>query len=153
MAEFASKGVAGSGLGLGIAGTALGLLNGGLSGLLGNVGGCSEDRLVNRYEVGQEQKIAELQSQLALRDANIYNDQKMLELYKYFDGELKALKEGQNEKWTNQAVINCKLNSGLDVLSSQVASVTATVNSITKTAVPRSAICDFGCNGCNDCMI
>lgn len=27
MAEFASKGVAGSGLGLGIAGTALGLLN------------------------------------------------------------------------------------------------------------------------------
>lgn len=29
MAEFASKGVAGSGLGLGIAGTALGLLNNG----------------------------------------------------------------------------------------------------------------------------
>lgn len=41
MAEFASKGVAGSGLGLGIAGTALGLLNNGgnggvLGGLLGN---------------------------------------------------------------------------------------------------------------------
>ena len=42
MAEFASKGVAGSGLGLGIAGTALGLLNnggnggGGLGGLFGN---------------------------------------------------------------------------------------------------------------------
>lgn len=33
MAEFASKGVAGSGLGLGIAGTALGLLGG----LLGSV--------------------------------------------------------------------------------------------------------------------
>lgn len=43
MAEFASKGVAGSGLGLGIAGTALGLLNNGgngnglLGGLLGKV--------------------------------------------------------------------------------------------------------------------
>lgn len=42
MAEFASKGVAGSGLGLGIAGTALGLLNNGgngggvLGGLFGN---------------------------------------------------------------------------------------------------------------------
>ena len=38
MAEFASKGVAGTGLGLGIAGTALGLLNGNgniLGGLLG----------------------------------------------------------------------------------------------------------------------
>lgn len=37
MAEFASKGVAGSGLGLGIAGTALGLLNNGGNGLLGKV--------------------------------------------------------------------------------------------------------------------
>lgn len=42
MAEFAPKGVAGSGLGLGIAGTALGLLNNGgngggvLGGLFGN---------------------------------------------------------------------------------------------------------------------
>ena len=42
MAEFASKGVAGSGLGLGIAGTALGLLNGGLNGVLGiNNTGCN----------------------------------------------------------------------------------------------------------------
>lgn len=40
MAEFASKGVAGSGLGLGIAGTALGLLNnGGNGGLLGGLFG------------------------------------------------------------------------------------------------------------------
>lgn len=38
MAEFASKGVAGSGLGLGIAGTALGLLNNG-----DNVGACEYD--------------------------------------------------------------------------------------------------------------
>lgn len=33
--KYASKGVAGAGLGLGIAGTALGLLNGGLGGILG----------------------------------------------------------------------------------------------------------------------
>lgn len=37
MAEFASKGVAGSGLGLGIAGTALGLLNNGGNGILGGL--------------------------------------------------------------------------------------------------------------------
>ena len=52
MAEFASKGVAGSGLGLGIAGTALGLLNGGLGNILGtgynNNCGCNENMLVNR---------------------------------------------------------------------------------------------------------
>ena len=37
MAEYASKGVAGSGLGLGIAGTALGVLNGGLGNILGGM--------------------------------------------------------------------------------------------------------------------
>lgn len=90
----ASKGVAGSGLGLGIAGTALGLLNGGLGNLLGGFGGmnayggCHENMPVTRYELGQESKIAELQSQIALRDANTYGDQKMLELYKYVDGKM-----------------------------------------------------------------
>lgn len=157
MAEFASKGVAGSGLGLGIAGTALGLLNGGLNGIGGLFNGtntCSENCLVNRYELGQEQKISELQSQIALRDANTYNDQKMLELYKYFDGEIKNLKEAQSNKWTDQAVINCKMNSGLEVLSSQVTAISNTVSNITKTAVPTSAICNFnhGC-GCNSCSI
>lgn len=92
----ASKGVAGTGLGLGAAGVALGLLNGGLGNLLGGFGnpsgwngygGCRENMPVNRYELGQESKIADLQSQIALRDANTYNDQKMLELYKYFDGK------------------------------------------------------------------
>lgn len=37
--EYASKGVAGTGLGLGIAGTALGVLSGGLNGLLGGANG------------------------------------------------------------------------------------------------------------------
>lgn len=103
--EFASKGVAGAGLGLGIAGTALGVLNGGLGNILGgwgcnnpamaaNVAGCcSEDHLVNRYEAGQQARIAELETEVKLRDANIYTDQKILEVYKYFDGENKAIRE------------------------------------------------------------
>lgn len=103
---------------------------------------------VSRYELSQEGKIAELQSQIALRDANTYNDQKLLEVYKYFDGQIKDIRAGQSDKWTEQAVINCQNSSGLKVLASQVADVTATVDSITKTAVPTSAICNFGC-GCN----
>lgn len=152
MAEFASKGVAGTGLGLGIAGTALGVMAGGLNnlgtgGLFGATHVCSEDRVVNRYELGQAQEIESLKSQIALRDANTYADQKLLEVYKYFDGELRAIREGQNAKWTDQAVINCQHTSGLGVLKSQVDAVTAIVNSITRTAVPSSAICDF-CNQC-----
>lgn len=42
MAEFASKGVAGTGLGLGIAGTALSLLNNGNGGVLGGLLGGGE---------------------------------------------------------------------------------------------------------------
>lgn len=94
--SFASKGVAGAALGTGIAGLALGVLNGGLGNVLGGWGAgnpaCSEGVLVNRYEMGQNAKISELQSQLALRDANTYGDQKLLEVYKFFDGELKDIR-------------------------------------------------------------
>ena len=145
MAEFASKGVAGSGLGLGIAGTALGLLNGTgtglLSGILGNRAVCSEDHCVNRYELAQESKIAELQSQIALRDANTYNDQKLLEVYKYFDGELKDVRATMCANEKMQAVINAKFESGIDVLGSQVASINSTIASITRTVIPNANVC------------
>ena len=145
MAEFASKGVAGSGLGLGIAGTALGLLNGNnglLGGLFnGNNCACSENMTVSRYELGQESKIAELQSQIALRDANTYNDQKLLEVYKYFDGELKDVRATICANDKMQAVINAKFESGLDVIGSQVASINATISGLTKTVIPNSNVC------------
>lgn len=153
MAEFATKGVAGSGLGLGIAGTALGLLNGGLNNLFGNpyqYPYCSENTPVTRYEQEQQQKIASLESQIALRDANIYNDQKMLELYKYFDGEIKNIRETSCEKWAAQGVINANLNSATAVLTSQLADTNATLAMITRTAVPTSALCSF-CSPCNQC--
>ena len=43
--------------------------------------GCSENHVVNRYE-----------TEVKLRDSNIYTDQKSIELYKYIDGELKAIR-------------------------------------------------------------
>ena len=90
--SYASKGVAGTALGLGIGGAALGLLNGGL-GLFGNrTATCSENMPVSRYELGQQEQIAKLQSEIALRDANTYGDQKMLEMYKYIDGQLKDIR-------------------------------------------------------------
>lgn len=151
MAEFASKGVAGSGLGLGIAGTALGVLNGGglLSGLFGNkAASCSEDHLINRYELGQESKIAELQSQIALRDANTYNDQKLLEVYKYFDGELKDVRKTMCETNAKQGVINAKFESAFDVLSSQVGSINTTISNLTKTVIPNANVCPGWGNVC-----
>lgn len=127
--DYASKGVAGAGLGLGIAGTALGLLNGGLPGLLngwGNcnnaawgAGVCSENMPVSRYELGQESKIADLQAQIALRDANTYNDQKTLELYKYIDGQLREVRD----TLCAQAVTNQKTMDSFALASADLAAV------------------------------
>lgn len=51
--EYASKGVAGTGLGLGIAGTALGLLNGNGNGVLGGLFGGNNNCSGLQAEVGQ----------------------------------------------------------------------------------------------------
>ena len=118
--NYASKGVAGAGLGLGIAGTALGVLNGGLGNILGSWGGwnsnCNENTPVTRYELGQESKIAELQSQIALRDANTYNDQKTLEVYKYFDGKLNEV----NAVLASQAVQNQATKDSFQLLQERL---------------------------------
>lgn len=121
-----SSGVAKGGLATGITGAALGGLNTltllgmgatGLAGLGRNnqpvvvmegasgypAGGCcSEDHYVNRYELELQQKLAEKDAQTALRDANTYGDQKMLEMYKYVDGQLKDIRA----ELGRQAVIN-----------------------------------------------
>lgn len=137
MAEFASKGVAGAGLGLGIAGTALGVMNNG-GGLFGNLFGngayCHGDSTpVSRYELGLEQKIAQLESGIALRDANIYNDTKTLELYKYIDGKI----EGINAKLCEQAVYNAAQTSAMNCMSAQIAQLFA----LTKLVIPNGSVC------------
>ena len=132
--EYGSKAVAGSGLGLGIAGTALGLLNGGLGGILGNGNcGCSENHMVNRYELAQESRISKLESEIALRDANIYNDQKMLELYKYIDGKL----EGVNGALAGQAVWNATQTANINCMQGQIGQLFG----LTKLVVPNASIC------------
>jgi hypothetical protein len=126
---------------------------GGLGNLFG--GGarpvCSEDHVINRYEAAQAAKIAELETEVKLRDANTYTDQKLLEMYKYFDGETKEIRADICDMKAQQGVINANLTTGLDVLKSQVASTQAVVAGITRTAVPESVICNF-CNpcGCNN---
>lgn len=62
MAEFASKGVAGSGLGLGIAGTALGLLNNGGNGggVLGGLFGNNNQATISALQAENSQLKAEI---------------------------------------------------------------------------------------------
>lgn len=137
--NYASKGVAGAGLGLGIAGTALGLL-GGNGNVLGNLlsantmhGCCSENMPVNRYDLQQEQKISELQSQIALRDANTYIDGKMLEMYKYVDGRFNVVES----QICQQNVYNATNTAAIGCIQGQIAQLM----SLTKTIVPIDNVC------------
>lgn len=122
--EFASKGVAGTGLGLGIAGTALGLFNnngnGLLGGLFGNNYNCHENMPINRYELNQESSISKLESENALLKANIYGDQKLLEVYKYFDGQVKDLRETVCANDKALAVSNAKIEGTFAVLGEKI---------------------------------
>lgn len=143
--EYGSKGVAGAGLGLGIAGTALGVLNGGLGNILGGWGGwnngrqggvvpvCGDDMPVSRYELGQESKIADLQAQIALRDANTYNDQKLLEVYKYFDGKLEHL----NQRLCGQDAWNAAQSAAMGCMRGQIDQLYG----LTKLVVPNGSVC------------
>lgn len=116
--ERKSSGVAKAGLATGITGTALGAMNllGNGAGLLGNLMGanamqtaacmapmgwagygygCSENIPVSRYDAEKDARIAQLETEKALRDANTFTDQKFIELYKYIDGELRGIRDVQ----------------------------------------------------------
>ena len=141
--EYASKGVAGAGLGTGIAGLSLGVLNamGGLGALaMGNrnqtapvvpatpyiwggwngYGGCCSDNMpVTRYDMDKERDIAAKDAEISLLKANIYNDQKALELYAYVDGQLKDIRQSLS----NQAVHNQRTEDSFALVRQDVEAV------------------------------
>ena len=131
--NYASKGVGGAGLGLGIAGTALGLLNGGIPGLFSGNNGCNEDHFVNRYEASQSARIAELETEVKLRDSNIYTDSKILELYKYVDGKFGRVEHELCE----QKVFNATQIGTISCIQGQIAQLMA----LTKTVIPAGNVC------------
>ena len=92
--EYASKGVAGTGC---------------------HSNCCSENNMINRYELAQESRISKLESEIALRDANIYNDQKLLELYKYIDGKFETV----NATLATQAVYNATQTATINCMQGQ----------------------------------
>lgn len=135
MAEFASKGVAGAGLGLGVAGTALGILNGGLGNLLGgwNIGCCSDNMAVNRYELNLNQEIAAKDARIGLLESQVYVDQKLTDVVKDYTSQINALQSQINA----QAVYNATNTATIGCIQSQIAQL----QSLTKLVVPNTSVC------------
>ena len=134
MSEYASKGVAGAALGTGIGGLALGVLNGGLGNLLGGcMGGCGENAYVNRYEADKNARIAELETEVKLRDANFYTVSEMGKLRDYVDQKFETV----NSHICAQSVINAQVTANLSCMQGNI----ATVMGLTKTVVPIGNVC------------
>lgn len=92
------------------AGNILGGCGGGLFGNRNGNYGCSPaDMPVTRYELAMQQEIAAKDSKISLLEANTYNDQKTLELYRYIDGKLNDI----NANLAAQAVKNQAFNDAL----------------------------------------
>lgn len=139
MGEFASKGVAGAGLGLGIAGTALGVLgNNVLPGLFnmgrGATGCCDSDSMpVSRYEIGLLQENSSLKAGIELRDANTFTMTEMGKLRDYVDRKLDRV-EGVIAQ---QAVHNATSDGLIACMQQQIAAL----NGLTKLVVPNTSVC------------
>lgn len=138
--EYSSNGKGNLGVTLGAIGTGLGILNGGncgngiLGGLFGNGRcGCNEDHNVNRYEAAQSARIAELETEVKLRDSNIYTDSKILDLYKYVDGKFGCVER----ELCDQRVYNATNTATISCVQGQVAQLAA----LTKVIIPAGNIC------------
>ena len=122
--NYASKGVGNTALTL--AASSLGLQV--VPGILGNlIGGNANNNAALLAE------IAELKADKKQLESNIYNDQKSLDMYKYFDGRFTSFEA----QLAQQAVYNATNTATLNCLSNQVAQLM----SLTKIVIPAANIC------------
>lgn len=108
---------------LGIVGTTLGSIGtaagtGILNGILGRGGVvCGENMPINRYEAGLQQELAAAKQQIALRDSQVYTDQKLSEVLAYVNGQFAAL----NSAVAAQAVQNQKTEDAFVLVGERIA--------------------------------
>lgn len=107
-------------------------------------GGCSENTLVTRCELGMTERLNAKDSEIALLKADKYTDQKIVEAYKDLQGQIKELsgevranKDAQTAVNMQQAVYNGTNNTALQCIQGQVAQLF----SLTKLIVPNTSVC------------
>lgn len=127
--DYANKGVAGAGLGLGIAGTALGLMgNNGLGGILGGWGNNCGGAMF-----AWERELSHKDAEIGSLRADLATDRKILELYQYVDGRMRNIES----QLSQQAVVNAQISANLSCQQQAI----ATLNGLTKTVIPIGSIC------------
>lgn len=124
--SYASKGVAGTALGTGIAGLSLGVLNS-MGGILGGMNGgcgvrngeCSDNQCVNRYELNLVRALDAKDNENSLLRSNIYTDQKILAAVDNANARIRSLEDTVNRTVCTQAVTNQKLTDNISFVDSK----------------------------------
>lgn len=144
MAEY----VAGRGTtALGIIGTVLGGIGTAGTNLLGGTNGngcCSENMPVNRYELKQEQELAQKDAEIAYLKGQNETNEKLTAVYANLEGQINALaarvtanRDEQNGINLQQAVYNGTNNAAVACMQGQI----ATIMGLTKLVVPNTSVC------------
>lgn len=118
----------------------------------GNDGGCSDNTMVNRYELNMARENDSLKAENALLRADKYTDQKIVEAYKDLQGQIKevaaevrANKDAQNAINLQQATYNATATANISCMAQQIAQL----QGLSQLVVPQNKVCDTCCNcGC-----
>lgn len=143
---------------LGIVGTVLGGL-----GVLGNgtgllsTGATFEGTNATMHDIddvkqmaAKDAEIAQLKAERTAHEVEDRAKDYSIEVYKELAGRLNELKDAQSLKWTDQMVVNARMSDAITALDGKATNTANLVAQITRTAVPQSAICNFG-GSCSSC--
>lgn len=92
----------------------------------------------DRYDAGKDARIAELETEVKLRDSTIFTDGKTLELYKYIDGQLKEVRD----ELCNQRVHNQRTEDSFALARQDLAAVKADLDGKIKLEAERRCCAD-----------
>lgn len=148
MGDYASKGVAGAGLGTGIAGLSLGVLNamGGCNGgLLGGLFGGNRCG----YGLAESQYVASILAENGMLKAENYSDRVAKEVYQQTLADNKQLRQDiRDELALREQITAGKIESlanvttcNFNAVNTAIANLANTVGGITKCVIPTTAIC------------
>lgn len=163
--NYASKGVGTAGLTTGIIGTALGAMNvlGG-GGLLGGLTGgspamtmgdvaqvaqavtgltnrCSDNTPVTRYDLQQMKELMAKDQEIAILKADQASEIKMADVYERLATRMNA-EYREQQAWNSQQMVNnANISAAIATNASSIAGLQNIVCGITKTIVPKEAIC------------
>lgn len=96
---------------------------------------------ISRYEFDMGMKLAAKDSEIALLKSEQNTEVKIADVYARLKGDLLTLERSQSDWNASQMVNNAKMSSAIATNTTSIEGLQTVVGGITKTVVPKDAIC------------